>query len=114
MYQEELALNNLQWLICHKTQPNQIRYSIYMYKEELALNNLQCLICHKIQPTTIVVCLNGKYFILGFFMKDIVLHTHFSVYIIIIIIKCLSPSILIISSSQQVLQTTSNVHTELM
>ena len=24
MYKEELALNNLQWLICHKTQPNQI------------------------------------------------------------------------------------------
>ena len=22
MYKEELALNNLQWLICHKTQPN--------------------------------------------------------------------------------------------
>ena len=24
MYKENLALNNLQWLICHKTQPNQI------------------------------------------------------------------------------------------
>ena len=23
MYKENLALNNLQWLICHKTQPNQ-------------------------------------------------------------------------------------------
>ena len=22
MYKEDLALNNLQWLICHKTQPN--------------------------------------------------------------------------------------------
>ena len=22
MYKEELALNNQQWLICHKTQPN--------------------------------------------------------------------------------------------
>ena len=22
MYKEYLALNNLQWLICHKTQPN--------------------------------------------------------------------------------------------
>ena len=22
MYNEDLALNNLQWLICHKTQPN--------------------------------------------------------------------------------------------
>ena len=26
MYKEDLALNNLQWLICHKTQPNQIIY----------------------------------------------------------------------------------------
>ena len=25
MYKEDLALNNLQWLICHKTQPNQIK-----------------------------------------------------------------------------------------
>ena len=23
MYKEDLALNSLQWLICHKTQPNQ-------------------------------------------------------------------------------------------
>ena len=23
MYKEDLALNNLQWLTCHKTQPNQ-------------------------------------------------------------------------------------------
>ena len=26
LYKEDLALNNLQWLICHKTQPNQILY----------------------------------------------------------------------------------------
>ena len=26
MYKEDLALNNLQWLICHKTQPKQILY----------------------------------------------------------------------------------------
>ena len=26
MYQEDLALNKLQWLICHETQPNQIIY----------------------------------------------------------------------------------------
>ena len=24
MYKQDLALNNLQWLICHKTKPNQI------------------------------------------------------------------------------------------
>ena len=26
MYKEDLALNNLQWLICHKAQPNEIMY----------------------------------------------------------------------------------------
>ena len=26
MYKEDLALNNLQWLICYKTKPNQIIY----------------------------------------------------------------------------------------
>ena len=50
MYEEDLALNNLQWLIYHKIQPNQIIYLVYMYKEDLALNNLQWLICHKTKP----------------------------------------------------------------
>ena len=54
MYKEDLALNNLQCLICHKNQnkPNHI-YLIYMYKGDLALNNLQWLICHKTQPNQI-------------------------------------------------------------
>ena len=26
MSKEDMVLNNLQWLICHKTQPNQIIY----------------------------------------------------------------------------------------
>ena len=52
MYKEDLALNNLQWLICHKTQRNHICL-IYMYKEDLALNNLQWLICHKAKPIMI-------------------------------------------------------------
>ena len=75
MYKEDLALNDLQWLICHKTQtkPKQTIYmykkdlalnnlqrlicditkqnqTIYMYKEDLALNDLQWLICHKTKP----------------------------------------------------------------
>ena len=51
MYKESLALNNLQWLICHRTQPipNDI-YLTYTYKEGLVLNNLQWLICDKTQP----------------------------------------------------------------
>ena len=44
MYKEDLASNNLQWLICNKTQPNPTQpnhiYLIYMYQEDLALNNL--------------------------------------------------------------------------
>ena len=28
----------------------EIIYVIYMYKKDLALKNLQCLICHKTQP----------------------------------------------------------------
>ena len=37
MYKEDLELNNLQGLICHKTKSH--IYLIYMYKEDLALNN---------------------------------------------------------------------------
>ena len=43
MYKEDLALNNLQGLICHKTHSNQIIHIytyICLYKEDLALNNL--------------------------------------------------------------------------
>ena len=29
MYKEDLALNNLQWLICHKINPNQIKRSFF-------------------------------------------------------------------------------------
>ena len=31
MYKENLALTNLQWLICHKTQPNQTKTQFYVY-----------------------------------------------------------------------------------
>ena len=56
MCKKDLALNNLQWLICHKTKPNQTKhvYLIYMCKKDLALNNLQWLICHKAQPNQII------------------------------------------------------------
>ena len=44
----DLALNNVQWLMCHKTQLNHNPiYLAYMNKEDLTLNNLQWLMCHK-------------------------------------------------------------------
>ena len=33
MYKEDLALNNLQWLICHKTLQNQSIYLSIYYAE---------------------------------------------------------------------------------
>ena len=58
MYKQDLVLNDLQGLICHKTKPNQTKpnhiYLIYMYKQELALNNFQLLICHKTKPNQII------------------------------------------------------------
>ena len=35
IYKINLALNKLQWLICHKTQPNKIIYLLYMYKKKI-------------------------------------------------------------------------------
>ena len=47
MFKEDLTFVNLQWLIYHNTQPNQIIYIyIYIYQEDLAFNNLQRLICY--------------------------------------------------------------------
>ena len=48
----DLALNNLQWLICHKTQP--ILYIWYIcIKKNLALNDQQWSICDKTEPNQI-------------------------------------------------------------
>ena len=35
MYKEDLALNNLQWLICHKTKPTNQRSMMMMMMMEL-------------------------------------------------------------------------------
>ena len=47
MYKDNLALSNLQRLICHKTKANQILYILMYYKEDLAFNTLQWLIWHE-------------------------------------------------------------------
>ena len=44
MYKKDLALNNLRWLICHKTKLNQTKSytsNTYMYKKDLELYILQ-------------------------------------------------------------------------
>ena len=71
IHNEDLALNNLQWLICHKTQPNHLilskqmsyglfqmlstKYSFWNLRfnicNNLSLNILQWLKYHKTQPT---------------------------------------------------------------
>ncbi len=37
MYNEDLALNNLQWLINHKTKPNRIIYIYYICKQTIQI-----------------------------------------------------------------------------
>ena len=37
-------------------------YSIYMYKEDLALNNLQCLICLKTKPNQTIYLARAQVF----------------------------------------------------
>ena len=32
MYEDDLALSNLQWLICHQTKPNQILFDQLLYQ----------------------------------------------------------------------------------
>ena len=45
---KEFTLNNVQRLICHKTQTVKIIYIyIYIYEDDLVLNNQQLLIYHK-------------------------------------------------------------------
>ena len=34
MYKKDLALNNQQWLICHKKEQNQIIYTLYIYVQK--------------------------------------------------------------------------------
>ena len=42
MYKEDLALNNLQWLICHKTKLNQT-FSLYFALCTTLLSHLQVI-----------------------------------------------------------------------
>ena len=46
MYKEDLALNNLLGLICHKTQPNQTNPSIECLKANYLANPIESQILH--------------------------------------------------------------------
>ena len=40
MYKKDLALNDQQWLICHKTKPSQTKIPLYNIKTECALGTV--------------------------------------------------------------------------
>ena len=63
MYKEDLALNNLQWLICHKTQPNQISKLVSINTNNLQVNgteySYQIQMIFKLMYLTLVESLTG-------------------------------------------------------
>ena len=40
MYKEDLALNNLQWLICYKTKPNQTKPNQIISIQYICINRI--------------------------------------------------------------------------
>ena len=54
MYKEDLALNNLQWLICYKPQPNIIIYIWY-----IRIKKIWCKIRYLKQSSTLAITSRG-------------------------------------------------------
>ena len=46
MYKEDLALNNLQWLICHKTKPNILEY----FDNLFVAFKVEVIVLHRLKP----------------------------------------------------------------
>ena len=46
MYKQDLVLNNLQWLICHKTKPNQTTVVQHLYDPSKTLQNFRLILIH--------------------------------------------------------------------
>ena len=42
IYKKNVALNDIQWSICHQTKPNPT-YLVRLYKKDLPLNDIHCL-----------------------------------------------------------------------
>ena len=71
-----LALNNLQWLICRKTQLTK-KHIFNIYEQDLVLNNLQWLTCYK-TTCCIFIC---RCFFLIWFGNLLYSHNHEQLYI---------------------------------
>ena len=52
MYKEDLALYNLQWLICHKTQRNKLPKSIFKQNSKVNKKFLKVVKIQRIQVDT--------------------------------------------------------------
>ena len=79
MYKKDLALNDLQWLICHKTKPCQIELNLNLEMETAAtfvriIGNVY-LFCLLVQRLKVAVILNfirlNKLFENASFVKNI-------------------------------------------
>ena len=47
MDEKDLALNDIQWLLCHKTKTKNTSELVYTYKKNFTLNDFQWFICHE-------------------------------------------------------------------
>ena len=45
MYKVDLALNNLQWLVCHKTKPNQAEILLFSHPVHEAMLGIYMCVC---------------------------------------------------------------------
>ena len=67
----DLALNNLQRLICQRNQQVANSELFIFIKMDLVLNNLQGLICHKTKSNLQKMVLNSKMFIRKIYFKSL-------------------------------------------
>ena len=60
MYKKDLVLNNLQWLICHKTKPNETKSNQFMSECFVLLYLARWSHFHSYSVYFVVVALNGQ------------------------------------------------------
>ena len=83
MYKKDLASNNLQWLICHKTKPNQTTHLYRPLRLLSPLDGIQCphrvgeckflLVDQNKRISFMIVCVyfysNAQHVLLGYFVR---------------------------------------------